>query len=396
MQTTSLALEHLLCAVGDPLREIRDIGPDHPDFASAQTIRAAAGVIAKIPDALPAIAQVVAMDRTAPLSPRVRTHLAAAQAWLSGNPVLAAESYALILKRWPSDLLALRLAQSSYFFLGRHERFCELIDSVAKVWSHDERGYRFVLAMASFAYAESGDARHAESLGREALAYEPACPMGVHAVAHAYAESGRHGEGARWMREQRAHWSTESRMRTHNAWHLAMFDVERGNVESALGILDRTLLPASAESPLDACDAAGLLWHLAIAGVKAEARWLALSNVFDRVTPGFWPYVDLHVAVAHANAGQNARMQRLARAIERCAAGNDYAALRARLVTQPGLQALAAWGEGRYAEAAQRLQRLRPLLSDAGGSRIQLELFESIEKDASRRRHTLPIERIAA
>jgi hypothetical protein len=396
MQTTSLALEHLLCAVGDPLREIRDIGPDHAEFASAQTIRAAAGVIAKIPDALPSIAQVVGMDRAAPLSPRVRTHLAAAEAWLSGNPVLAAESYALILKRWPSDLLALRLAQSSYFFLGQHERFCELIDSVAKAWSHDERGYRFVLAMASFAYAESGDATHAEALGREALAYEPACPMGVHAVVHAYAESGRHDEGARWMREQRAHWSTESRMRTHNAWHLAMFDVERGNVESAIGILDRTLLPASAESPLDACDAAGLLWHLAVAGVKAEVRWLALSNVFDRVTPGFWPYVDLHAAVAHANAGQRARMQRLERAIERCAAGNDYAALRAGLVTQPGLQALAAWGEGRYAEAAERLQRLRPFLSDAGGSRIQLELFESIEKEASRRRDTLPVERIAA
>jgi hypothetical protein len=250
--------------------------------------------------------------------------------------------------------------------------------------------------MACFAYAESGDAAHAESLGREALAYEPACPMGVHAVAHAYAESGRHGEGARWMREQRDHWATVSRMRTHNAWHLAMFDVERGDVESALAILDRTLLPASAESALDVCDAAGLLWHLAAAGVKAEARWLALSNVFDRVTPGFWPYVDLHAAVAHANAGQNARMQRLARAVERCAAGNDYAALRARLVTQPGLQALAAWGEGRYAEAAERLQRLRPFLSDAGGSRIQLELFDSIEKEAARRRRALPTERIAA
>jgi len=396
MQATSLALEHLLCAVGDPLREIRDIGPDHPEFVDAQTIRAAAGVIAKIPDALPAIAQVIRMDHAAPLSPRVRTHLAAAEAWLSGNPVLAAESYAFILNRWPSDLLALRLAQSSYFFLGRHERMAELTDSVAAAWNSDEPGYRFVLGMACFAHAEGGDAMHAESLGREALARKPSCPMGVHAVAHAYAESGRHREGAQWMRSQREYWSTESRMRTHNAWHLAMFDVERGNVDSALGILDRTLLPASAESPLDACDAAGLLWHLAAAGVKAETRWLALSNVFDRVTPGFWPYVDLHAAVAHANAGQNVRMQRLARAIDRCAAGNDYAALRARLVTQPGLQALAAWGERRYAEAAERLQRLRPFLTDAGGSRIQLELFDGIGKEAARLDRDLPTERIAA
>src|SRR5262249_5258404 len=124
MQATSLALEHLLCAIGDPLREIRDIGPDHPEFVDAQTIRAAAGVLAKVPDALPTIAQVVRMDRAARLSPRVRTHLAAAEAWLSGNPMLAAESYAYILSRWPSDLLALRLAQSCDFFLGRQQRMC--------------------------------------------------------------------------------------------------------------------------------------------------------------------------------------------------------------------------------------------------------------------------------
>ena len=71
----------------------------------------------------------------------MRTHLAAAEAWLSGNPVLAAESYAFILSRWPSDLLALRLAQSCYFFLGQHDRFCKVVDSVAQAWTDDQRGH---------------------------------------------------------------------------------------------------------------------------------------------------------------------------------------------------------------------------------------------------------------
>ena len=57
MQATSLAPEHLLHAVGDPVAERRDIGPDHPEFNRAQTIRAAAGVLAKVPDTMPAIAQ---------------------------------------------------------------------------------------------------------------------------------------------------------------------------------------------------------------------------------------------------------------------------------------------------------------------------------------------------
>jgi hypothetical protein len=386
MKATSLALDHLLRAVGDPVAELRDIGPGHPEFNEAQIIRAAAGVLAKSPDTFPAIAQTIRASDGLVMSRRTRAHLAAAEAWLDGNPVLAAERYASILSRWPFDLLALRLAQSCYFFLGWHDQLCAVIDAVAPAWRPDQRDFGFVLAMASFAHAENGDAAYAEVLGRKALASDPACPLGVHAVAHAIAESGRHRDGAQWMRDQGAHWATQSRMCTHNAWHLAMFDAEEGNVSSALGILDAWLLPASAGSPLDACDAAALLWRLSIDGVDDEGRWCKVSDAFERtVTPGFWPYVDLHAALAHLSAGKKSRAQRLAHAIERYAEGSNYAALRARHITVPGLRALGAWAEGRYGEAAALIAGLRPVLDDAGGSRVQLEVFKSIEHETVRR-----------
>ena len=69
-------------------------------------------------------------------------------------------------------------------------------------------------------------------------------------------------------------------------------------------------------------------------------------------------------------------------AIERCAEGDNYAALRARHITRPGLRALGAWAEGRYGEAAGYLAALRPVLGDVGGSRVQLEVFKSIEREA--------------
>ena len=370
MQTTSSALDHLLRAVGDPVVELRDIGPGHPEFYRAQTIRVATGVLAKTPDTLPAIAKAIRTVDGLPVPPETRAHFAAAEAWASGNPVLAAERYASILSRWPRDLLALRLAQSCYFFLGWHDRFFPLLDAIVPAWMRDRSGFEYVLAMAAFAHAENGDAAYAEVLGRQALANDPACPIGVHAVAHAMAESGRHLEGAQWMRDQRLHWDGDSRMRTHNAWHLAMFDAEQGNVASALRILDAWLLPAIARSPLDACDATALLWRLATEGVDDKGRWRRVSDAFERtLTPGFWPYVDLHAALAHLAAGQNARAQRLAQAIEQCAQGANYAALRARNITQPGLRALGAWAEGRYGEAARLLAGLQPLLGDAGGSR---------------------------
>jgi hypothetical protein len=383
MQATSRALDHLLRSVGDPVADLRGIGPGHAEFNRAQAIRAAAGVLAKVPDALPAIEEAIRPVDGPALSPRIRGHFAAAEAWLSGDPILAAESYALIQSKWPRDLLALRLAQSCYFFLGWHDRLCSVVDAAMPGWPREQRGFDFLRAMASFAHAENGDAAYAEALGREALARDPACPFGVHAVTHAFLESGRHREGAQWMRDQRDHWARESRMRTHNAWHLAMFDAELGNVASALDILDTCLLPASAHSPLDACDAAALLWRLTTDGVGDGGRWDRISEAFDRTTtPGFWPYVDLHAALAHLAAGKLSRKQRLARSIERCAEGANYAALRARFITLPGLQALDAWGEGRFGEAAQLFERLRPVLGGAGGSRVQLQIFESVRREA--------------
>jgi hypothetical protein len=208
----------------------------------------------------------------------------------------------------------------------------------------------------------------------------------VHAVAHAIAESGRYREGAQWMRDQRAQWARESGMRTHNAWHLAMFDVAEGNLAPALGILDGWLLPAAARSPLDACDATALLWRLTIEGVDAGARWRSVSDAFETAaTPGFWPFVDLHAALAHWSAGEQGRAQRLAQAIAKCAQRSDYAALRARHITQPGLLALSAWAEHRYDEAALLLAGLQPILGYAGGSRVQLELFTDIRREAARR-----------
>jgi len=383
MQAYSQALNHLLCAVGDPVAELRDITPGHPEFHQARMLRAAAGVLAKIPETFPAIAQAIRPTDAQPVPPQARAHFAAAEAWLAGNPVLAAESYASILNKWPRDLLALRLAQSCYFFLGWHEQLCTVVDAVMPAWQRDETDFGYVLAMASFAHAENGDAAYAEALGRQALAREPSCPMGVHAVAHAIAESGRTRDGARWMRDQDAHWATQSRMRTHNAWHLAMFDAEAGNHESALSILDDWLLPASTKSPLDACDAVALLWRLVTDGVEDAGRWSRISDAFEHIlTPGFWSYVDLHAALAHLSARKPERVQRLTQAIERSAMGNNYAALRARHVTRPALRALAAWSEGRHGEAAALLSDLQPVLGDVGGSRIQLEVFNSIEREA--------------
>jgi len=155
---------------------------------------------------------------------------------------------------------------------------------------------------------------------------------------------------------------------------------------SALSILDTWLTPGVTRSALDACDVTALLWRLSTDGVDVASRFRTVSDAFEEsVTPGFWPFIDLHAALAHVCAGDHARASRLAQAIARCAKVGDYSGVRARHITQPGLAALSAWAEGRYGEAAVLLAGLRRILSCGGGSRVQLEVFKSIEREAVRR-----------
>jgi len=384
MNATARALDHLMRAVGDPVADVQHIGPGHPELARANVLRAAVGVLAKTPDKLPFIAAALRTPEDSGASPRERAHLAAGAAWVSGKPVLAAEKYVAILGSWPHDLLALRLAQSCYFFLGWHAELRAVVESVWPAWKRDAAGFGFVLAMAAFARAENGDVSGAESLGREALERDPACPIGVHALAHAFAESGRSRLGAKWMRDQIAHWGGDSRMRTHNAWHLAMFDAENGDIDSALSILDSWLLPSSVESPLDACDATALLHRLSADGVEDEGRWSRISDAFEHSwTPGFWPYVDLHAALAHLSAGQRARAEHFKKRIDAVALGDDYAAWRAKGITQPGLEALTAWAGSSPEQAARLLSEFGASVSGAGGSRVQLDIFRRLERSVA-------------
>jgi hypothetical protein len=255
---------------------------------------------------------------------------------------------------------------------------CAGADTVLSAWRRDTAGFDFALAMSAFAHAEAGNADRAEQLGRAALERNPACPLGVHAVTHAIAESGRPGAGARWLRRQRKQWAVPSRMLTHNAWHLAMFDLDEGRAAPALRILDTCILPAAMRSPVDACDAVSLLWRIGAEDDNVDGRWRQLSDAFEvHWQAGFWPYVDLHAALAHLRAGQREPFASLLRGAAEFARGNNTVATRARDITLPLLRTLAADNDAIRSRAATAIAGLGPLLDSAGGSRLQLGVFAS-------------------
>lgn len=381
-------LDRLLCAVGDPLAEIEAALSEHPTFVMGHVLRAAVAVLAKDAKALPLLEAALSAACRAGSGPtdHERRHLAAARAWLSRDPELAAERYAAILRDWPRDLLALRLAQSCYFFVGQTAALRDVVDLVTPAWSPGMPGCEYVLAMAAFGCAENGDTERAETLGRCAVEIEPAFPFAIHAVAHALYERRDFAGGRLWMRQHEAQWLAGGRMVAHNAWHLALFESASGEPARALATLDQRLIPEAVSSASIAADATTLLLRLQLDGIDPGSRWQALSDCWDaHGTPGFWPFLDLQAAIAFNAAGDLDRAQRLARAIAALARAEGRSAHLARTVTLPGLRAIEAFAAEAYERACIALRALLPAVGQLGASHVQVSLFERMLVEAERR-----------
>lgn len=383
----AIALDHFLRAAGDPLAEVEDILRMHPHFVPGHLLRLGIMVCAKDAATAPRLAAALTdAERAAAHAGEMdNRHIAAARAWLAGKPLIAAEIYVSVLREDAHDVLALRLAQSCFFFLGYRSALRRTVDGILPAWTRNLQGYEHVLAISGFAYGETGDPWRAEALCLEALDIQPAFPFAIHAMAHVLHERGEHRRGIAWMRQREPQWNTGGRMIGHNAWHLAMFDLACGNRHAALEILDATLLPLAEDSASNAADATALLWQLQLDGASPGTRWSRLSECWGKqLVPGFSPFLDLHAAIAFSAARHPERGNALARTIESTARGSSYSEQAARNVTLRGMPAIGAFANGAYRNASEMLRSFAPAREKLGASHAQEGLFERMSREAER------------
>ncbi len=355
----------------------------YPESLPAHLLKLAQLVAAKDAAALPALER--ALRAAAPLEPssgpRERAHLAAARAWLDGKPLKAAQIYTQLATDGTGDALAVRLAQSCWYFLGRRLHVRAVAEHALQTCPPERPGFDAVLAMAAFGAAETNDGARAEELARISLDVERHSPFAIHALAHALATPGRAADGARELRALAAHWRVGGRMDGHIGWHLALFDLELGSADAALAAFDREQLPAAKIDAGACADATDLLWRLDLAGVDPGARWQSLAAAWKRhLRPAFWSFLDLLAGLALQRAGR--RDEACALAHELVLAPETNGVVSPMLATVPALAALDAFGRGAYAGASRGLAKALPQL---GGSVPQRELLALTQRVADER-----------
>jgi hypothetical protein len=375
-----------LRAAADAARSVDALLATHPHSLRAHLLKIAQLVSAKDAAALPALER--ALRAAAPLEasagPQELAHLQAARAWLAREPLRAAKIYTQLVTEADADALALRLAQSCWYFLGRRMHVRALAEHALEVWTPERPGFDAVLAMAAFGAAETNDGARAEELARISLDVEPRSPFAIHALAHAFAVQDRAADGARRLRALAAHWRVGGRMDGHIGWHLALFELETGDADAALAAFDREQLPAATLDAGGCADATDLLWRLELAGVDPGARWQALATAWRRhLKPGFWSFLDLLAGLALQRAGR--RDEACALTHELVLAPEANGVVSPVLATVPALAALDAFGRGAYADASRGLAKALPQL---GGSLPQRELLALTQRVAEERRAT--------
>jgi hypothetical protein len=348
---------------------------EQPDDIDAHALRIARHVVAKDLKSFPALAR--ALHEAEPhwlrAPPELRRHAYAAKLWLRHRPLHAAHAYSMISARNPRDLLALRLAQSCWYFLGRRAKVHAVANRALQAWSPHDVGYDIVLAMTAFGCDEIGDASRAARLTALALEIEPDNPYAIHARAHALASLAPR-DGVALLEQSAERWAGGSRLNSHVAWHLAVAHLGGGTTANAAATLETLLIPRAAQGASAASDATDLAWRLDLADVDVGSAWERLAKIWaGHPRPGFWPPYDLLAGMTYLRAGStghlNALRERLVHGpfVRRCASRA------ARVMTLPALDAMSAFTRGSLAAAEQLLSAT---IVGMEGSLLQRELFE--------------------
>ena len=241
------AIEDLAALAGDPVADTEAAVAADDSLVLGHIYRAYLQLYGTTPEGVATAGEILKrLDETA-MGERELHHLRAARHWVEGNWEATTRSLERALLCHPRDLLALKIAQDLYFFLGNR---LELRDTAARVlpaWPLDLPGWGYVQGIYAFGLEENADYRQAESRARAALDHNPKDVWSVHALAHVFEMEGSQRDGVDFLTASAPDWSP-SFFAIHNWWHRGLYHLELGEIDEALALYDDPIRPAGLPS----------------------------------------------------------------------------------------------------------------------------------------------------
>jgi tetratricopeptide (TPR) repeat protein len=348
-----------------------------PGFAIGHCLRAGAFVMGRVDaNTAPLAASVSAIEGNASANERERRHAAAARHWSDGDIVRAGRLYGELLRDYPRDRLALLVAHSLDFRLGRRDMLRDRIAGVLPHWSLTDPEYGYILGMHAFGLEEAGDYNRALEAAYKSLELVPDNAAAIHVIAHVYEMRGPPDIGIAWLRKTQPIWAANAGFRIHLAWHLALFQVDAAATSAALATYDELIAPQLDGSNNGLVDASALLWRLQLCGTAPKWRWQEVMGLWLRQrTIGSRAFDLVHAIMALGASKQHARARQLAKRLKfdpmlRARSGCEELALAGPLAT-----AIMSFCRGEYDRAVESISAIRAAADRCGGSVAQCDLI---------------------
>lgn len=311
-------------------------------------------------------------------------HIRALDQWANGDWAGATETWNTILIDHPRDILAMRLAHYTHFYIGDTRAMRDSMARVMYAWDPTVPDYGFTAGCYAFALEEDGEYAKAEQRGREAVGINPNDAWSIHAVAHVMEMQGRHAEGIAWLSGLEPHWEQIHNFRFHIWWHRALYHLELGDHDAVLDLYDRGVRSEQTEDYLDLTNAIALLWRLESEGVDVGDRWQEVSDFSAKyATDHILAFIDTHYAVTLARTGHKDALVSLQVGASKAA---KQPGCQGKVYSDIGVaicDGAIAYGNGDFDRAADRLDAVRYDLWKLGGSWAQRDLFVQMMIEAN-------------
>lgn len=377
LERFELALASLFRSDGNALPAIELAIARDPGFAIGHGLRAGALVMRGADTPTAALAEsVTAIERSARANERERRHAAAARLWLDGDVARAALRYGELVRDYPRDRLALLVAHSLDFRLGRRDMLRDRIAGVLPHWDTRDAEYGYVLGMHAFGLEESGDYDRALAAARKSLELVPDNAAAIHVVAHVLEMRGPPDKGIAWLRGTQPIWYANAGFRIHLAWHLALFQLDADAAADALSTYDDLIAPRLDGGNNGLVDASALLWRLQLRGTGSQWRWREVAQLWmHQRKVGQRAFDVVHAVIAFAASKQLALASRLAKRLKgdamlRARSGKEELAL-----AEPLIAAILSFCRGDFDGAVASISAIRAAADRCGGSVAQCDLI---------------------
>ncbi|MET9931171.1 MULTISPECIES: tetratricopeptide repeat protein [unclassified Streptomyces] len=326
---------------------------------------------------------------------RERLHMAAAESLLAGDLRRGSALLEELTTAYPRDALALFVGHQLDFLTGDALRLRDRIGGALSAWEEDDPHRGPLLGMYAFGLEECGHYTHARETGSAAVERNRHDVWAIHAVVHTYEMEGRFTEGISFLDARVGDWSGGNFLTVHNWWHYALYALETGRTDTALGIYDTALHNEESRGlAMELLDAASLLWRLRLAGSDQTRRWETLADAWSaRSDPAFYAFNDVHAVMSYVGAGRIQEARRLIADRRRWLAQPGARTLTNHaMIANVGLpvcEALVAYAEDDHDAVVELLWPLRRRLHEFGGSHAQRDALQKtlVEAALSSGRH---------